>query len=222
MKGVAAYISSKKLTQILVFYFAVGVAGLVIPASREFFMKAVPFTLLGSLIILLLHHGKFTSRTILAGLLIFAAGFGLEVIGVATGLLFGEYQYGATLGLKLFHTPLVIGVNWLILIYCSMVIAGRFMEPLYFRAIVAGSMMVIYDIALEPVAIRLDMWSWSGGAVPLHNYLAWFVIAVALGYLAGKMKFARAENKLAAPLFFIQLAFFIALDLWIVAEKIWG
>jgi uncharacterized membrane protein len=222
MKGVAAYISSKKLTQILVFYFAVGVAGLVIPASRELFMKAVPFTLLGSLIILLLHHGKFTSRTILAGLLIFAAGFGLEVIGVATGLLFGEYQYGATLGLKLFHTPLVIGVNWLILIYCSMVIAARFVEPLYFRAIVAGSMMVIYDIALEPVAIRLDMWSWSGGTVPLQSYLAWFVIAVVLGYLAGKMKLAKAENKLAAPLFFIQLAFFIALDLWIVAEKIWG
>ena len=222
MKGIAAYISSKKLTGILAWYFAVGLAGLIIPASRELFMKAIPFTLLGSLTILFLHHGKFTSRTILAGLLIFAAGFGLEVIGVATGLLFGEYHYGATLGLKLFHTPLVIGVNWLMLIYCSMVMAGRFVEPLYFRAIVAGSMMVIYDIALEPVAIRLDMWSWSGGAVPLQNYLAWFVIAVALAYLAGKMKLARAENKLATPLFFIQLTFFIALDLWIVAEKIWG
>ena len=222
MKGAAKSIRSIRLTGILAIYFAVGVAGLIIPVTREWFMMAVPFTLLGSLVILLLHHGKFTYQTILAGLLIFTAGFGLEVIGVGTGLLFGEYQYGATLGIKVFHTPLAIGINWLMLIYCCMVVAGRFVEPLYFRAIVAGSMMVIYDITLEPVAIRLDMWSWSGGIVPLQNYLVWFVISVALGYLAGKMKLANPENKLAAPLFFIQLAFFMALNLWILAEKIWG
>ena len=36
-----------------------------------------------------------------------------------------------------------------------MVIAGRFVEPLYFRAIVAGSMMVVFDFALEPAAIAV-------------------------------------------------------------------
>jgi uncharacterized membrane protein len=217
-----ATIGAEKVTRILTFYFAVGVAGIIIPVSREWFMKAVPFTLLVSLVILFLYHGKFSSRTLVAGLLIFGAGFFLEVLGVKTGLLFGEYQYGATLGLKIFHTPLVIGVNWLMLVYCSMVIAGRFVEPLYFRAIIAGSMMVVYDMILEPVAMRLDMWSWTGGAVPLQNYLAWFVIAVALGYLAGRMKLTNPQNKLASPLFFIQLGFFIALDLWIVAERLWG
>jgi uncharacterized membrane protein len=113
-------------------------------------------------------------------------------------------------------------VNWLILVYCSTVIAGRFVEPLYFRSIVAGSMMVAYDFALEPAAIRLDMWRWTGNAVPLQNYLAWFVIAALLSYLAARFRLPNPNNKMAGPVYFIQLIFFITLDIWIVAERIWG
>jgi putative membrane protein len=101
-----------------------------------------------------------------------------------------------------------------------MAIAGRFIEPLYFRSIAAASMMVVYDFALEPAAIRLDMWNWDGGAVPLQNYLARFVIAAAINYLAGSLSLPDRNNKAAAPLFFIQMIFFIVLDLWIVAEGI--
>jgi uncharacterized membrane protein len=222
MQNLLSKLRSKNLGPILTWYFLVGIAGLVIPLTREWFIRAVPFTLLISLVLLYLFHGKITTRVVMISLLVFTAGLLLEMIGVATGLIFGEYHYGATLGLKIFHTPLIIGVNWLILVYCSMVIAGRYVDPPYFRSIVAASMMVVYDFALEPAAIRLDMWHWAGGAVPLQNYLAWFVIAVALNYLAGWLKLPNRENKLAGPLFFIQLAFFVVLDLWIVAERLWG
>ncbi len=213
---------SKYLVPILAFYFAIGAAGLIIPVTRGLFIRAVPFTLLVSLVLLFLHHGPVSPRQWVAALLIFTLGLFLEVAGVATGLVFGEYQYGATLGLKIFHTPLLIGVNWLMLVYSSMVVAGRFVEPLYFRSLVAGSMMVVYDFALEPAAIRLDMWSWAEGAVPLQNYLAWFVIAVVLSYVAGRMKMPSPKNRMAGPVYFIQLAFFIVLDLWIIAERLWG
>ncbi len=215
-------LQSKNPVPILAFYFAVGAAGLIIPASRGWFIRAVPFTLLVSLALLFLYHGKISSRTWWTGLLIFVLGLLIEMTGVATGLIFGDYQYGDTLGLKLFHTPLMIGVNWLILVYCSTVIAGRFVEPLYFRSIVAGSMMVVYDFALEPAAIRLDMWRWTGNAVPLQNYLAWFVIATVLSYLAARFRLPNPNNKMSGPIYFIQLTFFITLDIWIVAERIWG
>jgi putative membrane protein len=207
---------------ILVIYYMVGVTGMVLPLTRDLFIRLVPLTLLGSLTVLFVYHGKWDLRQVVAGLLIFAAGFLVEMVGVATGLLFGEYHYGATLGVKLFETPLMIGVNWLMMVYLSSAIAGRFVENAYFRSIVAGAMMVIYDVTLEPVAMRLDMWDWAGGVVPLQNYIAWFVIGASLNYLAARMKLVRIENKAAAPLFFIQLGFFIALNIWIVAESVWG
>jgi putative membrane protein len=65
------------------------------------------------------------------------------------------------------------------------------------------------------------MWSWSGGAVPLQNYLAWFIIAFILNYVAGRTGTFDRENKLALPLFFIQMGFFIALDLWFYISAVW-
>jgi putative membrane protein len=222
MNDLLTKLRSKNPGLILTCYFSVGVAGLIIPVTRECFTRAVPFTLLLSLVLLYLYHGKITARVIMISLIVFTAGFILGMIGVTTGLLFGDYQYGATLGLKIFHTPLIIGVNWLMLVYSSLVIAGRFVDTPYFRSIVAASMIVVYDFALEPAAIRLGMWYWSGGAVPLQNYLAWFAIALVLSYIAGRLGLQNRENRVAAPLFFVQLGFCIAVDLWTVAERIWG
>jgi putative membrane protein len=109
----------------------------------------------------------------------------------------------------------MIGVNWFLLVYCSLSIVDRYIDTPYFRAVAAAALMVVYDFALEPAAIRLDMWSWAGGAVPLQNYLAWFIIAFLFNSLAGRLGVFDRENKLALPLFFIQMGFFIVLDLWI-------
>lgn len=210
------------MVPVLTLYFAVGAAGLIIPATRDWFTRLVPFTLLLSLLLLFLFHGEISRRAWWASLLIFAAGFLVEVAGVTSGSIFGEYVYGNTLGMKIFQTPLLIGANWLMLVYCTQVIAGRFVEPIYFRSLAAGSMMVVYDFALEPSAIRLGMWNWTGTAVPLQNYLAWFIIAVVLGLVAGRLHLVNMENRVAGPLFFIQLAFFIVLDIWFAMEKVLG
>jgi putative membrane protein len=221
MQSILYSIRSKNLVPILIIYFAVGITGIIIPATRELFKALTPFTLLLSIFLLYLFHTPYSTRFWLISVVILVAGFLVEVVGVRTGLLFGAYQYGGTLGIKLFHTPLMIGVNWLLLVYCSLYIAGRYVEPIYFRAIVAAALMVVYDFALEPAAIYLDMWSWDGGAVPLQNYLAWGIIGFGLTYLAGKFRLTATENKLATPLFFIQLIFFVILDIWIYASGVW-
>ena len=41
--------------------------------------------------------------------------FFIEVAGVATGKIFGPYEYGQTLKLKAWGVPFIIGINWVIL-----------------------------------------------------------------------------------------------------------
>lgn len=221
MKNLLSNIKSRNPVPILLLYYAVGLTGLILPATRELFIKLTPFSLLLSLGILFLFHPSYGRMFWLTSLLIFLGGFLVEVAGVRTGLLFGAYQYGGTLGWKVFHTPLIIGVNWLMLVYCTNYISGTYVESLYFRSIVAAALMVVYDFTLEPVAIRLDMWSWAGGKVPLQNYLAWFFIAFGLNYLAGRMGIIQGRNKVALPLFFIQMIFFILLNVWILTGALW-
>lgn len=221
MKASTLSIKPRTVVALLIVYYSVGVVGLLLPFTREYFKGATYFTLLASVVILALFHGRFSRRQVLAALVIFLAGFLVEVVGVATGLLFGDYHYGTALGPRILDTPVMIGVNWLFLVYCSSLIVGRFVEPLFFRSLAAAAMMVVFDIALEPSAMWLGMWDWAGGVVPLQNYVAWFVIAFALNYVAGTMRLTNPKNKLAGPLFFIQMAFFILLDVWIFIERIW-
>jgi putative membrane protein len=221
MERIIKYLRSRNLVPILILYFSVGLAGMIVPATRGIFQSLTPFSLLASLALLLIHHGKFSARFWLVSFLIFLAGIAVEIAGVSTGLLFGEYSYGNTLGPKIFHTPVMIGVNWFLLVYSTLSIVDRYIETPYFRAVAAAVLMVVYDFALEPAAIQLDMWTWAGGAVPLQNYLAWFIIAFIFNYVGGRAGTFDRANKLALPLFFIQLGFFVALDLWIYFSAIW-
>ncbi|MDF1572577.1 MAG: carotenoid biosynthesis protein [Bacteroidales bacterium] len=221
MKDIFNRIRNFNLAPWLVIFYSVGVAGMIIPQTRELFKAMVPLNLLLNVMLLLIYHGRLDMRFAWKALVIYSGGFIVEIAGVNTGLIFGSYEYGPTLGPQLFHTPLIIGVNWLMLVYASLVITSRFIEKRYFRVLVAAVLMVVYDFALEPAAIDLDMWDW-GGPVPMQNYIAWLVISLVLVWFADRTGFVNRENKIAAPLFFVQLGFFILLDIWMYAKVIWG
>ena len=191
-------------------YF-IGVLGLSFGFSRDIFKVTVPYTLLLSLVLLGLFHRKYTARFIILAVVIYLGGFAVEVAGVATGVIFGGYSYGPTLGPRVWHTPLMIGVNWLLLIYCIWVLISRLKWPLIVLALLGSALMVTYDLFLEPVAIWLDMWSWENASVPVQNYIAWFVISFIFFILTGLLS-PRIENKIAPALFIIQLVFFILLN----------
>jgi uncharacterized membrane protein len=65
------------------------------------------------------------------------------------------------------------------------------------------------------------MWRWKGGSVPLQNYIAWLISAFVMGYIADHFHLPAKNNKLASPLFFIQIGFFILLDIWIFVGGLW-
>ena len=59
-------------------------------------------------------------------LLCFITGMLAEILGVRYGFIFGEYSYGNALGTKVMGVPLMIGVNWCILIFITGFIAQFF------------------------------------------------------------------------------------------------
>lgn len=88
--------------------------------------------------------------------IIAASGYLIELIGIITGLIFGEYAYGSGLGLKLFDVPLIIGLNWAILVFATAALTQQFLWPTWLKATLAATLMVAYDFFLEPVAINFD------------------------------------------------------------------
>ena len=92
-----------------VIFYTVGVAGLAIKITTPLFIQLIPLALiLGFVGVLLFHKAKFDLKTLLAFGIVFIVSFAIESIGVATGKIFGVYEYGGTLGLKIAETPVLI------------------------------------------------------------------------------------------------------------------
>jgi bisanhydrobacterioruberin hydratase len=41
-------------------------------------------------------------------------------------------------------------------------------------------LMTLFDLVMEPAAVRLGYWTWQGGTIPLQNFISWFVLALLL------------------------------------------
>ena len=111
---------------ILVVFHLVGLIGFHLPVSRVLFQQLVPLNLLLSLAVLGRFHQSWTPTFIGFCILIFLSGWGVEVMGVQGGWLFGEYAYGKALGPKIAQVPIIMGVNWLTLVYITGVISKIF------------------------------------------------------------------------------------------------
>lgn len=194
---------------VLIFYM-VGLLGFLLPFSKDIFIKIIPLALLLSTYLLAIYHEKYTRKSILIFFLIFTLGFFIEVIGVNTGLVFGTYAYGKGLGIKLLNTPLMIGVNWLFLTYTSISLVEKLKLKQGFTILLAPLLMVLYDIILEQLAPKMDMWSWQGSAIPLRNYIAWYLFGVAFVALFRIFRID-TKNSLAAILYCCQFLFFVLL-----------
>ena len=126
-------------------------------------------------------------RFLIWGAVVYVVTFFLEALGIATGLVFGEYIYGPTLGVAAFGVPLVIAFNWAVVVYGAVRMAGRRKRSDIMTAVMTGAVATMFDWIMEPVAIRLDYWTWAGGDIPLQNYFAWFVIATVSAFAYRKL-----------------------------------
>lgn len=215
-----------KPTEILLWVYGVGLAGMLLPWTHNIFIIIIPLNLLFAAAFLFYGH-KPERRVIPAAVFIFITSFIIEAVAVNSGAIFGSYSYGKALGPKLWNTPVIIGLNWFVLLYSTNAIArqlwsilpaGCFRKSSVLLSIafvtISGSLlMVFYDLLLEPAATRLDMWTWQGEVIPFRNFMAWFVISLFYQLvirLAGEDRL----NSRALPLWFVQLVFFAVIDLF--------
>ena len=214
-------------TAIAILFHTIGLVGLLF-FDQAFFLAATPLNLLLSFGLLIWTQNAKNIAFYIFLLTCFAVGVAVEVIGVNTGLLFGDYTYGQVLGPKLRNVPLLIGVNWFIIIYCcgisihtllmkaiTRIAADTGKAPLALKAlsviIDGATLAVFFDWLMEPVAVKLGYWTWNGdGSIPMFNYICWFVVSLLLLISFHFAKFNK-QNKFAVNLLLIQLMFFLLL-----------
>lgn len=194
---------------VFVRFYTVGLALFLLPFTRELFISITSLSLLLAVATVLLFHRTWNRPTVLWFAFIVVSSFLLEMTGVSSGRIFGSYAYGPGLAPLVNGTPLIIGFNWLLLVYASHDIAARIAKthPV-FRVLVGSLLMIFYDAVLEWVAPSMQMWHFEAGYAPFRNFVVWF--AAALVYHSGFEALGiRSDNRPARVLFGLQLVFFL-------------
>lgn len=203
------YLNEKRKIGVIIILHLVGLAG-IWSTYRSDFVLLTPINLMVCLGLVFLNKNV---NSIFIGL-VYLLGFFVEVVGVNTGLIFGEYEYGKSLGLKIWDTPLIIGVNWVMVTFTAGLLVNEFFQKieLWVKILIGSLLMVFLDILIEPVAPKLDFWAWKGGEIPIQNYFAWWITSLVMMFIFFKTE-TRSRNKVGVALFLVQVSFFLILNL---------
>jgi uncharacterized membrane protein len=133
--------------------------------------------------------------------------FCAEALGVATGLIFGDYYYTDHLGFKLLGVPLLIQVSYVSMGYASLMMARYLLGTsskqngwsLFISTLVGTLLMVAWDLCLDPYeSTVLGDWIWQQGGpyfgVGLHNFAGWFTTVFLFMFLYQVFAFYNPEK----------------------------
>lgn len=194
--------------------FTVGIIGHLSSTTEDLMVLLTPFTLLFLGILVLYLTNKTTESNFISWIIItYLFTFLVEVIGVKTGFVFGEYIYGKSLGLKLFDVPLIIGLNWSLVILGSLAFVKTFSNNIFITSLLTSVIALIFDFVMEPVAIKYDYWTWKDNIIPLQNYLAWFVLAYIVSAIFNLLKI-KINSKISVHYVIAQFVFFIIINVF--------
>jgi putative membrane protein len=195
---------------LLILLHIFGVVALLVPIFQPLFDIGTPYHLLGINLVLcwdknLLGSNKFFYFLFSA----YTIGFLAEVIGVNTGLLFGQYRYTEALGLQLFNVPLLIVITWAGTALACNAISRFWTQSIYLNSILGALLMVAFDYILEFFATSVPLWTWQNNLIPFYNYVCWFLIGLPVSFL---VHFFNAYTSARVSMVFLlsQVVFFIA------------
>jgi bisanhydrobacterioruberin hydratase len=225
MAGLASTLAGRRyrlwLTAAMIVFYAIGLAGHLLPATRALVAPFAPALLAGFGILVaapFVASGGVRAAAWLAGTLV--AGFFLEAAGVATGVVFGPYRYGGALGPLLLDVPPVIALNWALVTLGCLVMCRRLGLHGIIAGLCAGILAAGFDWVMEPAAVFLGYWRWET-AIPPRNYLVWAGFAALAAHcaqaLARRVEFVDDGGRLAARCLVVQAVFFAALRVALAA-----
>ncbi len=185
----------------------VGLWGFSNPQWQTYFRELTPYHLLITAVITLFFHQPWDRRIAIFLVSIGILGWVIEVFGVHSAWVFGAYHYGKVLGWAPAGVPLLIGLNWAILVYAIGMILLTIPFPDWVKAGIGSTTLIAFDMALEKFAVSKGLWIWEADAIPFQNYIGWFIISFLFLLVFFRMRFP-VRNPLALPFMLIQAIFF--------------
>ncbi|WP_396138761.1 carotenoid biosynthesis protein [Flavobacterium sp.] len=196
----------------LILVYVSGSIGFVM--NPPFFSPFTPYTLLLTCFVFLIHIPVADKKFLLAFFTIAFLGYIIEVIGVKTGLIFGKYSYGNGLGFKLLEVPLIISINWAMLICAGIRIVSSFFANKITVLVVAALLVTLIDLLIEQVAPKLDFWQFESGLPGIHNYLGWIGVAFFISYFFYPI-LIKSNRTVSLIILILQIIFFSSLFIFI-------
>ncbi len=196
----------------LILVYISGSIGFVVNPS--FFSPFTPYTLLLTCFVFLIHSPLADEKFIIAFFSIAFLGFIIEVVGVKTGLIFGKYSYGDGLGYKFLNVPLVISINWAMLICAGIKVVSRIFANKITVLVVAALLVTLIDLLIEQVAPKLNFWQFEGGLPDLQNYLSWIGVAFFTSYFFYPT-IIKGNSTVSLIILILQIIFFTFLCIFI-------
>ena len=201
---------------------SLGAAGHLIPTVLPWMLRATPvFSAVTAAMVLAPYLATGGRPFILWAAATYFFVLLLDLAGAASGAVFGAYTYGETLGWQWHGVPLLIGLNWMMVLNGAVCVAGRVVPPEADKwrrpavALLAALVVVVYDLLLEPVATRLDYWRWADGLAPVRNYVVIFILATGFAALHPRQGIQACDlgttGRLAGFFVILQMVFFLVL-----------
>ncbi len=197
--------------------YAVGLIGILSSKDKTaqlFFLSLTPLNLIINIIMLMFFHKKWNTAFIISSIFIGILGYALEVIGVKTGFIFGNYFYNESLGFKIFEVPIMMVLNWFLLIYCTATLLHKIENIIIFSSL-GAAIITLLDTLIEPLCSSLHFWTWqtNNSIAPLQNYIAWFIVSFFMFFVFRKTN-GKISNRYSFIILVLQFLFFGILNLY--------
>lgn len=150
----------------------------------------------------------------------------IESLGLITGFPYGEFSYSSKVGILIFNfIPVTLPFAWIPLLLGAFSFSYHYKSNALKFFFLTVLLTVLIDIVLDPGAVNLGFWKFSGGGiwygVPLSNFIGW-LISGAIGFMITKRILKGAES---IPPQYMSYSYLYSLVFWTgvcVFSGIWG
>lgn len=192
---------------ILIILYTVGITGIAVGSTRDFFLSLSPIHLTVTLFLSTPLTRKYSSPIYL--IIVGLVGYAAEVVGTNTGIIFGDYSYLNNLGPKFLNVPVLLVALWITSVYGAFSIVQLITKKTWLSSFISACLCTGLDILIEPLCKDLGYWKWHDH-VGIENFAAWFVISFVLSQLLSINRILPQRE--AVVNFILQIIFFLLLN----------
>ena len=154
-------------------------------------------------------------NVLLATCIIAVLGGAVHVLGATTGIPFGPFTFGETIGAQLFKTlPWTMPLIWVLIVLNSRGVARLILRPWrkvsgygFWLIGMTAALTLLFDFAMEPFASRIrHYWLWSPtkfpvtwDGAPVSNFVGWAAVSLLIALVIAPALINKQPGKRNVP-----------------------